>query len=535
MESVKFIKLGQKNTIQGIETLKGGFYVKEECGVSNVSEKEMEFVENLLVDKTLNVEGYDKSHGFSSYRNMAPEKKKEFLLWLASDKSIEELEHSLALFYLHGLTVRILAGKDEEDSAGIEEYLLSMEALIMSPYEGQDTNYSTIPKLADEISEIRAEWLFLTTKYDVREDLDKLINAAGTKPEEAIYDELQRFFGCKEFVNVEELYHLAVLLGFFNLYATERLQLNLKEKFHAAAEFLGIEYIPTNFFRKPVVLEIPLYNTCSSYFYQKKKMHLGGDMMENAFDFSELIETLQKILDVLWEIVKNNPEERPLNKVTRNAVTPVTPMMLLCATNRESLRVNGINEYLNIWFDLLFKDDKMVMVRLRDWVKALGYVPKNKKSMGYALTERLMQSLEMFNVKMIPNRTDKYWSQIKFYHKYDDVCVLWKEDKLYKEKKDQRFYCILDFVIKTGKLIRKNGADAEDIKLVLMYLESLHLFSSWEMELKAYLMWITHYEARRYNKWNNPIFREMFHERVKNEILIFKDKMKWKEEIKKFL
>lgn len=533
MKVIRFIKPGEKYIIQGFETIMGGFYVVDDEGVSNVSEVELSYISDLLIDKKLTIRhNYAYYNDFTSYRSMKTFMRYDLVAWLAGEKSLDAADISIALFYIHGLTVRIFMTEDVEERLQIYRQLLyllddDIKGNFFSKEDGRIIN-DVLQNVIDIIT------LAFFQEYDVTKDVRLLFEAADDEPDEELIGTVINFLGRRDELDIDELYHLAITTGYIQEYAAERYRNHTADCFRAAAECLDLTKIKTGIYKRPANIDIPYKLGSSHYKYTLQSIIPDGDKMDYGFNLIKIIHSIRDICEYMKSVSDTVYLMQPYKSATECSLLPVTPYSILFHPDTEEMKGNGCYDYVGVWLDLLFRDRKFVIVRFRDFLKAMGYMPQKAASMSWSVFQTFKERLAMYNVSFVPDRTAFYWKNNNLYHKYDDICVLWKNKYSFHELKNDIEIFLFDFVIRVGKIIRANGSDKKDIQLVTDFLNEKIQDGDGKDELLAYLYWMTSYNGKRPAKWDNPDFRKESFEIIKEEIKMFDKKVEWFGRIKQF-
>lgn len=207
--SCKWIRFGEEIIVNGILLRKGCFYVGE-CFEIPKSYKKKRFEIDInqynreyklsrlfgpVIQKDLPIEkGEAEIVPFSSYIDMHPTHRYEYLLWLAEEINISEISSSTVLFYLFGLQLRMFIDDSTDEEERLEliihtltlysqclayqvhtlylsEFELFINAAIGCYFKGKEIEIlnSNCIGLYDEIQEKGAGLLYAICYYIVRE------------------------------------------------------------------------------------------------------------------------------------------------------------------------------------------------------------------------------------------------------------------------------------------------------------------------------------------------------------------------------
>ena len=135
--SCKWVRYGEQIEMNGYLLTKGAFYVGEYFEIPN-SYKTKEWTGyghrnqrkfyGPVIQENLSIEdGIVKVIPFSSYLDMHPTHRNEYLLWLAEKKNISEISKSSLMFYIFGLQLRMFVDDETDDKERLDIIYHSFE------------------------------------------------------------------------------------------------------------------------------------------------------------------------------------------------------------------------------------------------------------------------------------------------------------------------------------------------------------------------------------------------------------------------
>lgn len=135
--SCKWVRYGEQIEMNGYLLKKGAFYVGEYFEIPN-SYKTNEWTGyghrnqrrfyGPVIQENLPIEdGIVKVIPFSSYLDMHPTHRNEYLLWLAEKKNISEISKSSLVFYVFGLQLRMFVDDETDDKERLDIIYHSFE------------------------------------------------------------------------------------------------------------------------------------------------------------------------------------------------------------------------------------------------------------------------------------------------------------------------------------------------------------------------------------------------------------------------
>lgn len=538
--SIEWIAFEKKYRIKNHITVKGGFYVCSGHTENVENHPAYPFAIDISRDVHIRQKGYGSFH---SWQDMTPDMRYDYIRWLSNDISIVELEPSLFYYYIHGICHRLFLDSSVEEKHLILEHIewmyteyLELQMNIYNQFmilEKKDCNTLTVSfneiwlkvfdnlihklepdtideKLVREIASMKdhkAElerlktYLHNITNY--MELLDELRTKAYCKyvfdePANSSYERLLQLSGEKydedevyelrafipETMNAEQAFALAVHLGLIDMFATTRLRLGIYETFVRNFNYIypqGLEI----FWDKTITdITLPIHMVESLYLCTPYKIRLGGDLFDDWFNADMLFHELQEIIKHCNENV--DEDFWAYTNAMERSKGIITLYSLLCLPVGYDLMYPDIKTFFNLYFDILFKNEKCVCIQFKQFLHLLGYrFVGFEDRLKYYKARRLVDGLAQFGVRIYMDMTSIETGEIAQGRslKFEAPCTIWRLSGTDKTVLDKDYF---DAFKRICVFILDSGSDSDDIQIIRKFISRCKNYD-YRMGMKAVL------------------------------------------------
>lgn len=480
-QKCRWIKLGENISVKGFKLTRSLFYYGECFLIPKDIRKQIEWKYNNayfygpVLNPSLVVNpGEVEKRRFSSYEDMQPTLRYQYLQWLSGHLSIEQVPIDILLFYIYGLEVRMFV----DDSCTMQERRQILNAFIEIESQILECGNNRVNECSNVLYLLKRLIDNSLTKYFYKE-ANEIFNEK----------ELLKYYSYKDFILYEQL--------------KDRYSLTPETAFEVAKASYMLSNIPVDKYESDIKERfIKLFNKhCKKFIVQKReksefcyRLHYLESRGSNYFIPEDIgLHYIENELDIyLWEAKnKFTPIIDQLDKdfweYNRN-FTPIRSNKLMLQFNLPSyINIVDTTEYKKVKkiFDSFIETTPFARICISDILKKLNYVKGDEKTITLPIEINMDNILGRLELRMFPmlNFDNK---RLKF----DDYCIIYKPDNQKRIERTYNYNKIEVFLKLIVYILQSKKSDTAEYQYVQNIICSLTPDKNYRNHLYAYFLWI---------------------------------------------
>lgn len=572
---IEWIDFGKKYRIKNHMTVKGGFYIYTGQKEDMKNHPAYPFAIDISRDVHIRQKGYNSFH---FWHDMTPDMRYDYIRWLSDEIPVVELDSSLFYYYLHGICHRLFLDSSLEEKrllqncvewmyteyselkftlssqlrqAEIRLFMIFNDSLHSAWLGLYDNVFQTMKpdKIDEEINreitgkkdiefEIERLKAYLHKITDYVEILDsmrmtayfkyicddidynpyeRLLQLSGEKYDEDEIYELRAFI--PDIMSAGQAYALAIHLGMIDMFSTTRLRLGTYENFVRMFNRIYPVGLAVTAYKPITDIILPMHTSDSLYQCMPYRVHFGGDLFENLFNADMLYDELLKVINRCNENV--DEDFWAYSNAIERSKGIITLYSLLCLPVEYDLMNPDIKTFFNIYFDILFQDEKCVCVAFKQFLQMLGYRFNGfEDRLKYYKAYRLVQGLAQFGVRIYMDMTSIETGEVAQGRslKFDVPCTIWRISGRDRNILDKGYF---DGFKRICVFILDSGSDRTDIQIIHEFICKCNSYN-YRMAMRAVL----NLYMQRKRKYDRKVWKEQdYRNEVRKKLQIMLDNL----------
>jgi hypothetical protein len=504
VQKCKWINNDEKVEVQGITIKRGGFYIGEKFLLPEKDRNSWDNDKsNYMFASVLNprlIISKEKSSMpiFSSYTDMTPYWRYQYLQWLSGEISIQFVPLEILFLYLHGLEIRMFVDSDATDEQRND--ILNIIIELKDP---------TIKRAEDN--------------YEVRSFFNRFIDCAITKfftssplkyvSEKELYKyntyqdyQLQQAIGDKRAISCEFAYKLAlnkfdfgsIIPLKYEKYIKERFEYYFKRQHPRGIRISRSSYSPDSHYN---ILNSPITDQT----FHPEERYISCTIFESTFNFWEISGNLREYyLNINREFYSyNRYVEDHEGKETLSALFALPDYINISAEEK-------VVEFKKFLDNIVERNDYAV-IEVNEILKRWEYHRKKEKSLHKKYVDSIIKAFNKLEYGIAPN-----YNIDKKRFSFGDNCIIFAKKETENFLMNNIYARMEVFVQMSAHIISAGGVITDEKNYIRKYIRCQNDCEANQKQLSAYLEWLL-LNKQRFDSKLKDIIPLLFNELQRDE------------------
>lgn len=478
-QKCKWINDGEVVEVGGVKLKKGNFYLGEKFLLPEEYRRYWSSDSPYLYASVLNPElPFSSTHEpssatFSTYTDMTPYWRYEYLRWLSGDVSVEEVSLDILFLYLHGLEIKMFLDTNTKDS---------QRSIILK----------NVIKLKTSIIECAG-----ISDYGIKSFFNEFIDCAITKyfpstpleyvSEAKLYEYrtyksyiLEQAIGDKRAISCDFAYSLALnTLDFgkiippkYNNYLKSRFEHHFKTQHPRGLRISRSEGVSRHSYS---IISRNITNKA----FESEHRYISSEVYESKFNIWEISNAIR---EPYWAIER---EFASYNKFIVDNEGKETLLAIFALPNYININDEGKVVSFKAYLETNFINKKYVILEVKELLRQWEYFRKEEKTLHKKYVDAIIEALHVLGYGIAPN----YNIDNKRFD-FNDNVVLYQNSKLEKVIMNNAYARMEVFAKMAVQIIYSSNPTIKDSVFVCKYIASQVDNEINQRQLAAYLEWL---------------------------------------------